>query len=101
MPDNGFGAIDNSADFQARNYHVTPDWETADAAQARSRCEYVALADPNNVIGFPIVNESTPERLLADEEDGLLRRIYEVDVATGDGLALERSWRVSNRCRGE
>ena len=30
MPDNGFGTIDNSADFLLRLYHVTPDWETAD-----------------------------------------------------------------------
>ena len=29
MPDNGFGTIENSADFLLRLYHMTPDWETA------------------------------------------------------------------------
>jgi glycerophosphoryl diester phosphodiesterase len=65
MPDNGFGAIDNSADFQLRLYHVTPDWETADGGAGEIVVdEFVPLRDPDGVIGFPIVSEDTPERLL-------------------------------------
>ena len=29
MPDNGFGTIENSADFLLRLYRLKPDWETA------------------------------------------------------------------------
>ena len=65
MPDNGFGAIDNSADFQLRLYHVTPDWETADGGSGEIVVdEFISFRDPDNVIGFPIVNEDTPERVL-------------------------------------
>lgn len=65
LPDNGFGAKDNSADFQLRLYHVTPDWQTADGGTGEIVVgEHISLADPNGVIGFPIVNEDTPERLL-------------------------------------
>ena len=65
MPDNGFGTIDNSADFQLRLYHITPDWETADGGASEIVVDnFISLRDPNNMIGFPIVNEDTPERLL-------------------------------------
>ena len=37
MPDNGFGAKANSADFLLRLYRVRPKWETAGGAPARSR----------------------------------------------------------------
>ena len=65
MPDNGFGTIENSTDFLLRLYHVTPDWETADGGTGEIVVDdFISLRDPNNVIGFPIVNEDTPERLL-------------------------------------
>ena len=65
LPDNGFGTKANSADFLLRLYRVTPDWQTA----AR-RCrqigvgEFLSLRDPDHRIDFPIVNETTPDRLL-------------------------------------
>ena len=65
MPDNGFGTIENSTDFLLRLYHVTPDWETAAGGSGEIVVDdFISLRDPNNVIGFPIVNEDTPERLL-------------------------------------
>ena len=65
MPDNGFGTIENSTDFLLRLYHVTPDWETAAGGSGAIVVDdFISLRDPNNVIGFPIVNEDTPERLL-------------------------------------
>ena len=65
MPDNGFGTIDNSADFQLRLYHITPEWETADGGSGEIVVdEFIWLRDPDNVIGFEIVNEDTSDRLL-------------------------------------
>lgn len=65
LPDNGFGAKTNSADFLLRLYHVTPKWETAKGgAGAIEVGRFISLRDPDNKITFPIVNEATPERLL-------------------------------------
>jgi glycerophosphoryl diester phosphodiesterase len=65
MPDNGFGAKGNSADFLLRLYHITPHWETGGGgAGAIEVGEFISLRDPNRKIPFPIVNEATPERLL-------------------------------------
>ena len=65
MPDNGFGAIDNSADFQLRLYHITPEWETAEGGSGEIVVdEFISLRDPDNVIGFEIVHEDTSDRLL-------------------------------------
>jgi glycerophosphoryl diester phosphodiesterase len=65
MPDNGFGTIENSTDFLLRLYHVTPDWQTAEGGSGEIAVDdFISLRDPNGVIGFPIVNEDTPERLL-------------------------------------
>jgi glycerophosphoryl diester phosphodiesterase len=69
MPDNGFGTIENSADFLLRLYHITPDWETAGGGAGEIFVnDFISLRDPNNVIGFPIVNEDTPERLLTGSD---------------------------------
>lgn len=65
LPDNGFGAKDNSGDFELRLYHVTPEWQTAEGGSGEIVVgDHISLADPDGVIGFPIVNEDTPERLL-------------------------------------
>ncbi len=65
MPDNGFGAKGNSADFLLRLYHITPDWETADGGAGEIGIgEFISLRDPDRLIPFPIVHGATPERLL-------------------------------------
>ena len=65
QPDNGFGSKANSADFLLRNYLVRPDWETADGGDGAIEIErFISYNDANHVLDFPIVNESTPERLL-------------------------------------
>ena len=50
MPDNGFGAKGNSADFLLRLYHVTPEWETADggAGDDQRRRLHLACATQNS-----------------------------------------------------
>jgi glycerophosphoryl diester phosphodiesterase len=65
MPDNGFGAKGNSADFLLRLYEISVDWEAAGGgAGAIDVGEHISLADPDDLLDFPIVNEATPERLL-------------------------------------
>lgn len=65
QPDNGFGAKGNSADFLLRLYHITPRWETKHGGPGVIDVgDFISLRDPDHHIPFPIVNESTPERLL-------------------------------------
>lgn len=70
MPDNGFGAKDNSSDFLLRIYDVTPHWETAATAKNPKGTGgitvngFIQLRDPNHNISWPIVNDSSRKRLL-------------------------------------
>jgi glycerophosphoryl diester phosphodiesterase len=65
MPDNGFGAKNNSADFLLRLYRIRPDWETSrGGAGAIEVGNFISLRDPDRHIPFPIVNGDTAERLL-------------------------------------
>ncbi|GAA4366712.1 esterase-like activity of phytase family protein [Agromyces bauzanensis] len=65
QPDNGFGSKTNSADFLLRNYLVRPAWETAEGGAGQIEIErFISYNDANGVLDFPIVNESTAERLL-------------------------------------
>jgi glycerophosphoryl diester phosphodiesterase len=69
QPDNGFGAKGNSADFQLRLYLVKPHWETAKGGAGRIEVlRHITLSDPKHRIGFPIVNESTSDRLLTGDD---------------------------------
>jgi glycerophosphoryl diester phosphodiesterase len=81
MPDNGFGAKGNSGDFLLRLYHITPRWETADGGPGSIAVgEFISLRDPGHVIPFPIVNETTSERLLTGDDFDI-----ESVVRVGDG----------------
>lgn len=65
MPDNGFGSMDNSKDFYLRMYHFNAKWRTAWGGQgALNPDRYISLRDPDKRIPFPIVNETTKDRLL-------------------------------------
>ncbi|HYP45396.1 MAG TPA: esterase-like activity of phytase family protein [Propionibacteriaceae bacterium] len=65
MPDNGFGAKTNSADFLLRLYLVKPDWETAGGGAGKIEIlRYISLHDPDRHISFNLVNGATAERLL-------------------------------------
>lgn len=64
MPDNGYGAKENSADFLLRVYRFRPHFEKAKSGDGTVEVEgFVQLRDPDGRIPFPIVN-STGERLL-------------------------------------
>ena len=65
MPDNGYGGKANSRDFLIRAYYIQPDFKTARRGSgAVAVGDFISFRDPNWVIGFPIVNEGTADRLL-------------------------------------
>jgi glycerophosphoryl diester phosphodiesterase len=91
MPDNGFGAKANSADFLIRAYYVRPDFKTAKGGSGTvavdtHQGDFIEFRDPDHVIGFPIVNEATPRRLLtgADIDPESLQRDSNGDLWVGD-----------------
>jgi|RhiMetdeSRZDD1v2_1073273.scaffolds.fasta_scaffold201403_3 hypothetical protein len=91
MPDNGFGAKGNSADFLIRAYYVRPDFKTArggngSVAVDTGAGQFISFRDPDHRIGFPIVNESSADRLLtgADIDPESLQRGSNGDLWVGD-----------------
>jgi hypothetical protein len=65
MPDNGFGGKANSRDFLIRAYRLKLELKTADGGDGEVKVgEYVEFSDPDRLIGFPIVNEGSRQRLL-------------------------------------
>lgn len=55
MPDNGYGAKDNSGDFLLRLYRVRPDFKTADGGSGTiAVLGYAQLRDPDNKIPFAL-----------------------------------------------
>ncbi|OLP15879.1 glycerophosphodiester phosphodiesterase [Leptolyngbya sp. 'hensonii'] len=68
MPDNGFGAKGNSADFLLRIYKVDPSFrgaETNGNGTANVNFQsFIQFSDPDQKIPFSIVNGATSDRLL-------------------------------------
>ena len=65
MPDNGFGAKATSKDFLIRAYYIKVDFKTASGGTGGIEVrDFISFSDPDDKIGFTIVNESTTDRLL-------------------------------------
>jgi hypothetical protein len=76
MPDNGYGAKGNSADFLLRTYTIRPHFNVGttplpspllgpgSSGGAIDVVSFVQLADPNGLVPFAIVNGSTATREL-------------------------------------
>ncbi len=65
MPDNGFGSKANSRSFLLRVYRIHADFETQRGGEGDVEIlDWITLHDPDEQVPFPIVNESTEERLL-------------------------------------
>ncbi len=60
MPDNGFGAKTNSADFLLRAYSIEPRYRD----HTVKIHGFLSFRDPDRKLPFPIVHENTPDRLL-------------------------------------
>jgi hypothetical protein len=87
MPDNGFGAKANSVDFLIRAYTLRVDFKTADGGTGGVEVgDFISFRDPNRVIGFPIINGNTPDRLLTggDIDPESLQVSPEGDLWVGD-----------------
>ena len=62
MPDNGYGAKGNSADFLLRLYRIRPDFKTADGGSGTVEVRgFLQLRDPDGKIPFALTR---PDRLL-------------------------------------
>ncbi|MEA2295818.1 MAG: glycerophosphoryl diester phosphodiesterase [Solirubrobacteraceae bacterium] len=72
MPDNGYGSLENSADFNLRIYRIHPDYERGTVAVK----SFVQLRDPDHRLPFSIVNEFSSARVLtgADFDSESLQR---------------------------
>src|SRR5439155_9982298 len=58
MPDNGYGTLDNSADFHLRVYRIRPNFKTAAGGGGDIEVEsFIELHDPAHLIKFAITNE--------------------------------------------
>jgi glycerophosphoryl diester phosphodiesterase len=64
MPDNGYGAKANSADFLLRIYKVNPSFQGLGGDGTVKVGNFIQLSDPDKKVGFKIVNETSTDRLL-------------------------------------
>ncbi|HEY9641332.1 MAG TPA: glycerophosphodiester phosphodiesterase family protein, partial [Coleofasciculaceae cyanobacterium] len=66
MPDNGYGAKNNSADFLLRVYRVDPSSRGTAGGDSSVKVfdQFIQLADPDKKIPFKIVNNGTSDRSL-------------------------------------
>ncbi len=65
MSDNGFGTMENSADYHLRVYTIRPDFKMKDGGTGRIEVDgFVELSDPNSLIPFIITHEFTSKRVL-------------------------------------
>jgi glycerophosphoryl diester phosphodiesterase len=68
MPDNGFGAKGNSADFLLRVYKVDPSFQgyesNGNGTASVNLQSFIQLSDPKSYVPFKIINQGTSDRLL-------------------------------------
>lgn len=65
LSDNGFGSIENSADYHLRVYTIRPRFERKNGGKGDVRVrDFIELHDPDKKIPFAIVNHFTDQRIL-------------------------------------
>ena len=66
MSDNGFGALENSADYNLRVYTIKPSFRTSKRSRGGDIevLDFFELSDPDHKIPFAIVNHFTEDRIL-------------------------------------
>ncbi|MBQ4805749.1 esterase-like activity of phytase family protein [Aquimarina sp. MMG015] len=88
MSDNGFGSIENSADYNLRLYKIKPRFETffRRGEGDIQVLEYIELKDPNGLIPFAITNHFSQDRILtgADFDIESIQRTTNGDYWIGD-----------------
>jgi glycerophosphoryl diester phosphodiesterase len=87
MPDNGYGSIENSADFNLRVYLIKPSFETALGGSGTVKVQrFIQLHDPNHKVPFAIVHNWTRDRVLtgADFDIESIQRARDGTLWFGD-----------------
>lgn len=87
MPDNGYGSLENSADFYLRVYTIRPNFKTQSSGDGSVKVEnFISLRDPNKLIPFTITNQFSSERLLtgADFDIESMQRASDGTLWFGD-----------------
>lgn len=65
MSDNGFGSLENSADYNLRVHRIEPDFKTRDGGRGTIRVrDFIQLHDPYRKIPFAITNHFSKRRVL-------------------------------------
>jgi glycerophosphoryl diester phosphodiesterase len=66
MSDNGFGRLENSADYNLRVYTIRPDFKTKQGGTGKITVAdfFMELSDPNHLVPFAITHEFTSRRVL-------------------------------------
>jgi hypothetical protein len=84
MPDNGYGAKNNSADLLLRLYRIRPDFKTSRGGSGGVEVlGFIQLRDPDGHVNFPLTR---PDRLLtgADFDLESVRRTEDGDLWFGE-----------------
>ncbi|WP_025743821.1 esterase-like activity of phytase family protein [Aquimarina pacifica] len=88
LSDNGFGSIENSADYNLRMYRIKPEFESIISKGDGSIeiLEHIELRDPNHKIPFAITNHFSTSRILtgADFDIESIQRTPNGDFWIGD-----------------
>jgi len=87
MCDNGFGALENSADFNLRVYTIRPNFKTRSGGNGNINVvSFIELHDPDKHIPFTITNHFTKDRALtgADFDIESMQRVADGSLWFGD-----------------
>lgn len=87
MSDNGFGNMENSADYNLRVYTIRPNFKTAFGGAGNiSVLSFIELRDPDKRIPFTITNHFTKDRVLtgADFDIESMQRSADGSLWFGD-----------------
>ncbi|WP_410209323.1 esterase-like activity of phytase family protein [Aquirhabdus sp.] len=87
LSDNGYGSLQNSADFLLRLYTIQPNLRTATGGLGSVNVlSHISLRDPNKLVQFAIVNHFTTDRLLtgADFDPESIQRAPDGTLWIGD-----------------
>jgi glycerophosphoryl diester phosphodiesterase len=87
MPDNGYGSMENSADFYLRVYRIKPDFETKNGGTGKIEVlDFIELKDPDHKVPFTITEHFTTDRYLtgADFDIESMQRAADGTLWFGD-----------------
>ncbi len=80
MPDNGFGAKSNSADFLLRFYKITPSFQGIGSGTGSAKIgDFLQLSDPDKKVSFKITNNDTTDRLLTGADFDIESFVFDKD----------------------